>query len=195
MKIAVTGDGGMMYFQDLEMSRRFERLISHGVWPPSGFAGRSRDRWWEFDLSCFGRRATMNDINSAIGLVQLKKLPKFLHRRAEVHSYYDRELADLDWLRLPPKSPSHVQSSYYLYWIQTESGRRDRLAAFLKNRDVYTTFRYYPLHWIKRYDAGDSLTRAEKAAQRTLCIPNHQSLTANDLTKIVESIVEFGKTV
>ena len=195
MKIAVTGDGGMMYLQDLEMSRQFERLISHGVWPSSGFASRSRDRWWEFDLSCFGRRAIMNDICSAIGLVQLKKLPEFLHRRAEVHSFYDRELADLDWLRLPPKAPAHVQSSHYLYWIQTEPGLRDRLAVFLKNRDIYTTFRYYPLHWVKHYGEGDTLTQAEKAAQTTLCIPNHQSLSTRDLTMIVESLVDFGKTV
>ena len=195
MKIAVAGDGGMMYFENPEMSRQFEKQISHGVWPPSGFASRSRDRWWEFDLSCFGRRATMNDICSAIGLVQLKKLPDFIRRRTEIHSFYDRELRPLDWLRLPPQAPAHVQSSCYLYWIQTEPELRDRLAAFLIDRDIYTTFRYYPLHWVKRYGQGEALTQAEKAAETTLCIPNHQSLSGKDLTKIVQSIVDFGKTV
>lgn len=193
MKIAVTGDGGMMYFRTADLSQRFEELIGLGVSPPSGFASPKRERWWEFEISTYGRRATMNDVASAIGVTQLKKLPDMITRRQEIHSYYDRELADLTWLRLPPGVPDNMVSSYYLYWIQTAPEIRDRLAVCLRNNDIYTTFRYYPLHSVKYYGTTDRLESAEEAAQATLCIPNHQSLSNEDLGKIVEHIVAFGE--
>jgi aminotransferase len=87
-----------------------------------------------------------------------------------------------------------MESSYYFYWIQTKPEIRDRLAKYLRERGIYTTFRYYPLHWVKFYGAQDiRLPNAESAALSTLCIPIHQSLSNDDLDKIIESIYDFGR--
>ena len=129
----------------------------------------------------------------ALGLEQLKKLPAFIGRRKEIHETYDRMLADLNWLQLPPEIPDHAQSSYYFYWLQTAARVRDRLAKYLREHDVYTTFRYYPLHWVKLYDSTGALPNAEKSAQETLCIPIHQSLTDAEVAKICDAVKSFGK--
>ena len=192
MKTATTGDGGMIYCRNPEHSARLDALIGLGVSPSSGLANHARGRWWEFEVLCHGRRATMNDLTAAIGVVQLRKLPQAIARRREIHSYYDRELGSLPWLAVPPVAGVDVESSHYFYWVQTEPGVRDRLAVHLRNKEVYSTFRYYPLHRVKQFDATGCLEHAEQAAETTLCIPNHQSLSDEDMATVVAAIVEFG---
>jgi dTDP-4-amino-4,6-dideoxygalactose transaminase len=193
MKILVTGDGGMVYCKGPERAQQAEELLYLGLLTKSGFSTANEGRWWEFEIGSFGRRAIMNDISSAIGLEQLKKLEGFIARRREVHESYDRMLADLAWLQVPPRMPLHSESSYYFYWLQMPGGVRDRLAKYLRENDIYTTFRYYPLHWVKGYGSTEVLPAAEKSAQETLCIPMHQSLSNEQVEKICDCVKAFGK--
>ena len=195
MKILVTGDGGMVYCRDAALAQRAEEMTYLGLVTKSGSSSTVDKKWWEFEISCYGRRAIMNDMASAVGLEQLAKLPRFIQRRKEVHEFYGRALASFPWLQLPPEVPSHAESSYYFYWVQMRTDLRDRLAIWLRQKDIYTTFRYYPLHWVKYYGASDRLPQAEQAAETTLCLPIHQALTDNDLDAIATGIAEFGKTV
>ena len=191
MKILVTGDGGMIYCDDPELAQLAEENLYLGLKTKSGLASGAAERWWEFEVGPFGRRAIMNDISSAIGLEQLDRLPSFIERRREVHQAYDGELADVGGLTTPPPVPDHATSSYYFYWVQTEPETRDRLARFLRDEGVYTTFRYYPLHLVERYGSTDALPVAEKAALSTLCIPIHQALSDDDVGYVVDRIRAF----
>lgn len=195
VKILSTGDGGMIYCRNGELAERVERLLYLGLTTPSGFSSDARERWWEFDVESPGRKAVMNDIASAIGIEQLKKLPAFIERRRAIHELYDRALADLAWLRTPPEPPPHTQSSCFMYWIQTQPGIRDRLATHLRERGIYATFRYFPLHRLKIYGVGDRLPHAELAAQATLCLPIHQGLSDGDIHRVVDAVRDFGATL
>ncbi len=192
MKILVTGDGGMIYSRHPEDSERLERLLYLGMEQSSGFSQKKGDRWWQFEVSEFGRRAIMNDIASAIGLEQLRKLPAFIARRRQVHTLYDEALASLGWLRPPPAIPPDVESSYYFYWVQMESSLRDRLAVHLRSHDIYVTFRYHPLHQVKAFGSSDRLPKAETVAETTLCLPIHQSLLDDDVARVVDCIAGIG---
>ncbi len=191
MKILVTGDGGMVYLNEEELAQRTEEALYLGLQTTSGLTSRAEQRWWEFEISTFGRRAIMNDIASAIGLEQLDRLPSFIRRRQEIHEHYDRELAGIAGLVTPPEIPEHMTSSFYFYWIQTEPETRDLLARFLRDKDVYTTFRYYPLHLVAHYGSDASLPAAESAALSTLCIPIHQAMTEDDVFQVVGAVRAF----
>ena len=193
MKILVTGDGGMIYCKNAALAQQAEERLYLGLLTKSGLASHALSRWWEYEISGFGRRAIMNDVASAIGLEQLKKLPEFIAARQRVHEFYDQHLAGLNWLQCPPAIAKDCRSSYYFYWIQLQPEHRDALAVFLKERGVYSTFRYYPLHWVRRYDSKEPLPGAETAAHTTLCIPQHQALSKQHLETVVSAIHDFGK--
>lgn len=186
MKIMSTGDGGMVYCRDPGMAKRLRKNTYLGMDETSGLSS-NKSRWWEFGVTGPGRRAIMNDITAAIGLEQLKKLPAFIARRKEIWAMYNERLAGLDWLTLPPEVPDYVQSSYYFYWVQLE--RRDELAAYLKERQVYTTFRYYPLHRV--FKTGQSLPGADRAADTTLLLPIHQGLRNDEVEYICDTVTKF----
>src|SRR5262249_19662988 len=120
MKILVTGDGGMIYCNALEWANLAEERLYLGLMSTSGLASAQtvKGKWWEFSISGFARRAVMNDMASAIGLVQLRRLPGFIARRRQIHQLYDAELGDQRWLSLPPPVPPDCESSYYFYWLQ-----------------------------------------------------------------------------
>lgn len=191
MKILVTGDGGMVWCRSPELAQRAEEQLYLGLLSKSGFSGGVDKKWWQFEISCFGRRAIMNDVACAIGLEQLKKLPRFIARRKEVHERYNRGFASVGWLQTPPEAAPGDESSYYFYWIQTPARVRDPLAIHLREKGIYSTFRYYPLHWVRHYGADVRLPGAEEAAETTLCLPLHQSLSDVDVDRVIEAVTQF----
>lgn len=187
MKVLTTGDGGMVWLRDVEQAERLRRRTRLGLEVKHGI-NRQDYRWWEFTIpEEHGRLSEMNDIAAAIGLAQLKRLPELVERRREVCIAYDEGLAGLDWLTLRPRCPDDRTDSYYFYWVQCE--KRDELAHYLRQNDVYTTFRYWPLHWA--YGLGGSYPGAEQAAQTTLLLPCHSMLSDADVDKVISLVRSF----
>ena len=190
MKILVTGDGGLLYARDPELAVRARRDGYLGMDKVSGFSQVAHaDRWWEFEVCSFGRRSVTNDLAAAIGLVQLGRLAGFMRRRREIAAAYDAELAGVPGLRTPPPLPAGHESSHWLYWIRLDERVRDAVARRLYEREVYSTFRYPPLHRMPIYGADrTALPGAEQAAAETLCLPMHQSLTDADVAQVVAEV-------
>ena len=196
MKTLSTADGGMMYIKDLELRAIAEEQLYLGL-PLKQKSGidSSTDgnaSWWEFEMNRAGRRAIMNNVTGAMGCVQLDKLDSFIQRRKEVFDRYFEALGKLDWIEVPPVVDFDNVSSYYFFWIQTEY--RDKLAKYLLDNDVYTTFRYWPLHkveFFKDYNIENAYPNTEYIAKNTLNLPLHQALTNDDVEKIINLIENF----
>ncbi|MFI2778822.1 DegT/DnrJ/EryC1/StrS family aminotransferase [Streptomyces sp. ALB3] len=190
MKVLVTGDGGMLWARDRELAVRARRLAYHGLVQSSGIGhARVSHRWWELEVPEIGRRIIGNDLTAAIGRVQLRRLPEFVARRREIVQLYDRELAGVPGLLTPPPLPAGHESTYYFYWVQFEEEMRDGIASELLAADIYTTFRYAPLHKVAAYGHdGRVLASSDHAAARTLCLPLHPGLTDEDVRTVAATL-------
>ncbi|MFV2022759.1 DegT/DnrJ/EryC1/StrS family aminotransferase [Micromonospora sp. LOL_023] len=189
MKVLVTGDGGMLYARDRSVADRARRLSYHGLQQANGFTkAQVSHRWWELDVREFARRVIGNDLTAAIGLVQLSRLPEFVTKRRQVTEYYRRELVGMPALRLPPPLPAGHRTSYYFFWIQMDAAIRDKVAADLYRNDIYTTFRYPPLHRVPAYGSTSVLPGSDQSAEETLCLPLHQGLDQADIHHVVTQL-------
>lgn len=186
MKIMTCGDGGMIYCENPDQAKELRKRMYLGLESESGFSNGAANRWWEFEVGYPGRRAVMNDIAAGIGLEQLKKLDNFCYRRATIWDYYDTNLENCS-VNLPPKY--FCKPSFYFYWIQTP--KRDELARYLRERSVYASFRYWPLHRV--FGTGQNLPGANYAADNTLLLPLHCNLTDNQVEFICDKVKEFSK--
>lgn len=193
MKILVCGDGAMLYFKDPEIREKAEKWLYFGLETKSGYENAVAQKWWEFDISSFGHRAIMNNVSAAMALEQLKKLPVFMEKRKSVHQIYNAELADVDWIDLPPEIKPDCRTSYYFYHIQLKNGKRDELARYLREHEIYTTYRYFPLHRVKGYGVRGEFPNADYAADNTLCLPIHQNISMEEAGMIAEAVKAFGK--
>ena len=187
MKVLTTGDGGMVWCRSEEVALRIRATIRLGV-GASGFQQRNAaHRWWELDPDTTGRRATMNNVAASIGLVQLARLPDFLGRRMAIAARYDVALRELDWLRTPTRT-EHTAPHFYA----VRSAVRDALARSLLTDDIYTSFRYWPLHRTRLYKGeAQRFPGAEAASASTLLLPLHQALSDADIGKVVASLQAF----
>lgn len=192
MKILVCGDGGMLHFKDSNIREKAEKWLYFGLETKSGYENSVAQKWWEFDISSFGHRAIMNNVNAAMALEQLKKLPMFMKKRKTVHEFYEKELAQYDWIVRPRPIPNDWKTSYYFYHVQVINGKRNELATYLRQNAIYTTYRYFPIHRVRGYHINGAFPNADYAADNTLCLPIHQSLSDNDLDFIAEKIKEFN---
>ena len=192
MKILVCGDGAILHFKTPELRERADKWLYFGLETKSGYENSVAQKWWEFDISCFGHRAIMNNVTAAMALEQLKKLPLFMEKRSAVHNAYNEGLADLDWMDLPLPIEEGCTSSYYFYHIQLKNGKRDELARYLREAGIYTTYRYYPLNRVPHYGLEGSFPGADYAADNTLCLPLHQALTDSQVSMIIDKVRQFG---
>lgn len=193
MKILVCGDGAMLHFNSPELRKKADRWLYFGLETKSGYENSVAQKWWEFDISSFGHRAIMNDITASMALEQLKKLPAYMDKRAKVHKFYNDNLKQFSWISLPPELPDYVQTSYYFYHVQIKNGLRDKFAKYLRENGVYTTYRYYPLHRVPGYGMAGEFPNADYAADNTLNLPIHQSISDEDLNHILKVVKEFDK--
>jgi len=69
--------------------------------------------------------------------------------------------------------------------------KRDQLARYLFENDIYTTLRYHPLHMNPLYKSKGRLKNSEKLNEDSLSIPLHPNLTLEQVAMIIDLIKKF----
>ncbi|MBU1863269.1 MAG: DegT/DnrJ/EryC1/StrS family aminotransferase [Candidatus Omnitrophica bacterium] len=198
MKILCVGDGGALVVNRPDLIDRAQEYRYLGIKnQKSGIDSfkAKNTKWWEIDLGRTSGRYISNDIASAIGRVQLKKLSGFIARRKEIWGRYQKELRQFDWIVRPPEPLTETTTSYYLFWIKLKAKVRDALAQHLVSKGIYCTFRYYPLHLIKQYNSTEKLKNSESLNDTVLNLPLHQNISDTDLDYIIETIKDFEQKI
>lgn len=191
MKIVTAGDGGMVWCRSVDHAKAIRTAIRTGLSSDGMERSRTSRRWWEVDPSVPGRRAILNDIAAAIGLVQLGRLPEFIARRREVIRAYEEALSDVSWLTVCPRRTPSAAPTFF--WVQLDHDR-DQFASHMVEHGVYVNFRYWPLHRMALYPATETLRGADLAADTTILLPLHQKLTDNDVQQIVDAVKRYRPT-
>lgn len=179
-KNMTTGEGGMITTNSEELAEKAYSIRNHG---------REKNRWG-YEHSRLGYNYRMTDIAAAIGIEQLKKLPKFNEKRRENAKYLNENLSEIKEIATPIvlKNAEHV---YHLYTIRCKD--REKLIYQLKKNEVGCGIYYpKPLHFykhLKQYAHRD-LKNSEILANEVLSLPVHPALNEQDLQKIVEVVSE-----
>lgn len=124
IKNMTTGEGGMVIAEDAELARRIALLRFHGV---------DRDAWKAYggaqlplyDVVEPGLKYNLTDIQSAIGLHQLRKLPAFTAERARLAARYDAALAGIAGLRPLGQAGYPCTHVHHLYVVRLDLERFD----------------------------------------------------------------------
>lgn len=169
-------EGGMLTTADPDLAERVRRLRSHGQ------SERYRHEILGYNLR-------MTDIHAAIGLAQLHHLSEFTRKRQANAHYLNEALRGA--VEIPYVAPGYTHV-YHQYTIRIPNGRRDAVAAALRERGVGTAVHYpLPVHQQPLYlERGyrESLPESERAAREVLCLPVHPYLSEQDLEKIAREV-------
>lgn len=192
VKNLAMGDGGALTMDDPELAEHAKRLrwlgIDKNTWDRSGLG---ESYWWEYFVDEIGLKCHMNDIQAAIGLVQLGKLESMNRRRREIVAMYYEQLKDIPQVELPTRDDARHRSSWHIFHIKCDD--RNRLASHLGEKGITTGVHYKPIHFYSCYGNRPSLPVAEKAFERILSLPLHPGLSDADVGMVCETIRSFYK--
>ena len=183
---------GMMTTKDEELSKRARLLRNHAIvgegWDKYGNLG------YVYDVVDIGLKYDLNELNAAFAIGQLEKNEDFIDRRLEIADIYNRELASCPHVTTPVKKRDHVYSQY----IIKIDKNRDNFAKELKERGIYTSLHYIPMHLLSYYKQKYSLRvndfpKALSNYQQILSLPIYASLSDKDVLHICEQIKEIAK--
>ena len=188
------GDGGALTLNDEKMAQRAKRLrwlgIDKGTWDRTKL---DEKYWWEYSVDEIGLKCHMNDIQAAIGLVQLNKLEGMNKRRKQIAQKYTEAFRDIDWIETPPEDTGDSESSWHIYCIKCKSRRRDELSRYLEQNGVVIGVHYKPIHLYPCYGNRPLLPNAEEIFKEILSLPMHPGLSDEDVSRVIECILDFGK--
>jgi dTDP-4-amino-4,6-dideoxygalactose transaminase len=194
-KTLATGEGGMAATEHDEWAGRMKTLRLHGI---------SKDAWkryssegsWHYEVIEAGYKYNMTDIQSALGLAQLKKVEWMWERRKEIAASYTRGLSECGLVQTPQVRQDRV-SAWHLYVIRlkTEAMTIDRSAFIekLKEQGISTSVHFIPLHCHPFYrDAfgcrREQFPAASHAFERIISLPIYPGMRDADVERVIHAV-------
>ncbi len=150
----------------------------------------SKARWWEYNIPEAFIKMLPTNLSASIGLAQLDRIDALQARRKYIWEIYQREFSDMSDVVTPPEAQKGDRHSYFTYCIRVP--KRDRLAHYLLEEQIYTTLRYHPLHLSSLYhQLHMRLPNAEQLNDEALSIPLHPRMSDENIEKVIEKIKYF----
>lgn len=190
-KLITTGEGGMITTNNKEFNDKICLLKQHGM----SISDRTRHTLKKVTFEEYlitGYNYRMSDIQAAIGLEQLTKLPGMLKERNEIAEAYREEFSNVEWLKLPSKPVYCRSTNWQSFPVRVLDGApidRDTLMQILLNRGVATRRGIMNAHQEKAYlSSGEQLGNSELARDSVILCPFYNGLTKKDIKYIANII-------
>lgn len=188
-KLLTTGEGGMVTTDDAEWAARLRRLREHGMTVSAAdrhAAGSSAPE--AYAETAFNYR--MTDLQAAMGLVQLGRLPGIVARRRALADRYHELLAPLGLRAV--RDPEHGTSNHQSFWVELPAGAPPvtEVLAALSAAGVSARRGIMAAHLEPAY-AGHPhgpLPVTEHLTTRTVILPVHHDLTEDDQRHVVDAL-------
>ena len=183
-KVYNTVEGGAMVMHDAEMKKRVDFLKNFG------FAN-------ETSVVAPGINGKMDEVRSAFGLLNLRKVDDAINARQKIAQIYRKELRDVSGVRFFDDMPG-VRHNYSYFPIFINAAKfgmtRDELYFKMKEQNVLGRRYFYPL--ISEFSTyrglpsanPQNLPVATRIANEVICLPMHHELSDNDLERVLNCI-------
>ena len=194
-KNITTAEGGMVTTNSKEIAEKVRQLRSHGM-TKSLKSRYSSEYPWVFDIVEPGYNYRLDEISSALGITQLKRIKKINDLRKKASLYYHKNLQNIPGIILPDmvNDRSH---SYHLYTIRvTKPFRLSRNKLYKKLRDngIRTTVYWMPIHEYaayRKFAKKSSIPNTAKMYDEILALP----LFPNISKKHQDAVIKVIKSV
>lgn len=173
-KVFTTIEGGAVICHDKYMKEELDRIRNFGI----------LEEGVDLDIGFNGK---MNELQAALGLLQLKYINKIIERRQEITEYYNDNL----------KNIKKIESKNYSYYPILTSNR-DLVYNKLKENHIYARKYFYPLisntPQYCRIKSGSpiNIPIANLISNNVLCLPIYPELTYKEQDRIIKIVEKYA---
>jgi len=192
-KLLTTGEGGMLTTRDGSIAARLRRLREHGMDVSAADRHRSQQPVIEHYIE-LGFNFRMTDIQAAVGLVQLRKLPQMVARRRAMAVRYQDRLADITGL-ITARDPEYGTTNYQSFWVllpQDFPVSRDELLRRLADAGISARRGIMAAHLEPAYASWHHapLPVTERLTERSIILPLFHDMTDAEQERVVSVLIE-----
>lgn len=199
-KNLTTGEGGMLCTDSATWAERARMMSLHGI---------TRDAWrryaaegsWYYEILAPGFKYNLPDLLAAVGLAQLKKLPRAQKRRREIVARYQAAFGQLDTVECPVER-SEVEHAWHLYVLRLRLERlkisRNAFIEALRERGIGTSVHFIPLHvhpyYRERYGyRPEDFPIALDAYRRIISLPLYPAMSDEDVERVIDAVMDVAR--
>ena len=190
-KLLTTGEGGMIVTTDAEFTARLKRLRAHSM-SVSAHERHDAGRVQFEEYVELGFNFRMTDLQAAVGLVQLGRLPAMIERRRLLAEAYREALGGVPGIVLPTDPPYGTTNyqSYTVRLTQEYPITRDELMQRLLDKGVSTRRGVMAAHREPAFRGFDHrpLPNTELLVDQVIILPLHHQMTDGDIDRVAELI-------
>ena len=190
VKTMPCGDGGMITTNDKDLYEKLIPLTWLGisstysrVKKDDGLTGRPGYSW-DYEVDVLGYKCYMIDLQAAICLEQMKKLPKNLEWRRHIQKCYNDELGELI------RTPAWSETVQY-YCARVPAAERDDMIDYLADKKIHTSVHFKPLHKYEIVKQNREYPVADREWRKLLSLPCHPGMTQEDIDYVIYWVKEY----
>ncbi|GAB0003723.1 UDP-4-amino-4,6-dideoxy-N-acetyl-beta-L-altrosamine transaminase [Helicobacter pylori] len=186
IKPITTAEGGAVVTNDSELHEKMKWFRSHGMIKKDFFEG---------EVKSIGHNFRLNEIQSALGLSQLKKAPLLMQKREEVALTYDRIFKDNPYFTplhplLKDKSSNHlypilIRQKFFIF--------KKLILENLHKRGILAQVHYKPIYQYQLYQQlfnTAPLKSAEDFYRAEISLPCHANLNLESVQNIAHGVLK-----
>lgn len=183
------GEGGAVIVNDDAVAHSLRLLRLHGMDKTS--YDRHREGYRHWDMTAFGWKYNMSNIEAAILLPQFGRLAANHERREDLNARYRGRLGGIPGVALPAGRSGVHARHLFVIWVED----RDDVVAALRERGVETVVNYRPVHLTRYfsetfgYKPGD-FPVAEDLGARCISLPFYPSMADSDVDFVCDAIAD-----
>lgn len=183
------GEGGMVATRDEQLYTNLKRLRSHGMSAPS--FDRFKGRAISYDIEAPGFNYRIDEMRSALGLVQLKKLEQANAARKNLVQHYYSRLDSMAGIKIPFRHFSRGTPNYHIMPILLDE-KIDRLKVIeaMKNDGIQTSIHYPAIQGFTAYKNSVNATpKAEYVSKHELTLPLFPTMSMAQVDLVCDSLI------
>jgi dTDP-4-amino-4,6-dideoxygalactose transaminase len=146
-KNMTTGEGGMVTTHNEALAESLRILCLHGIAKTAWNRYSDKGNWY-YEVLMPGFKYNLTDIQSSLGIHQLRKLDGFIQARARYAALYNELLADVEEFELPPDRKD-CRHAWHLYTLRVNGekieGGREAFINALRIKGVGTSVHFIPI--------------------------------------------------
>lgn len=201
IKPITTGQGGMLTTDNEELAERVKLLSLHGL------SKNAWDRYSDkgsafYQVLAPGFNYVMTDIQAAIGIHQMRRLPAFQEQRVNFARQYDEQLADLPEITRPSVRDD-ADHCWHLYAVRVDTERltigRDEFLEELRALGIGSSVHFIPIHYHPFFSDRLGLREgdfpvAERVFNGLISLPLYSRMTSADVTRVAAALHKIVAT-
>lgn len=176
VKSITTGEGGAIVTNNKSFYDALKLFRNHGISKDAKTFTRTNHGAWYQEMQELGFNYRMPEMSAALGESQLKRLNSFIAKRRAAAKRYERLLANIPNLILPPSERADEKSAWHLYPVRLAPSiahKRDEVFAKMRESGIGVQVHHIPVYLHLFYE--------RLGYKKGLC-PNTESFVASEIS-------------